>query len=76
MGTRVLFHASNGPKIGTYGYGVHLAALQSAHKRSEDFLHSCLKVNFIFLVPELSSFMQFWSSFEALVKYSSFFQVK
>ncbi|KAI3522635.1 hypothetical protein L1887_00572 [Cichorium endivia] len=28
----VLFHAHNGPKLGTYGYGVHLAALHSAHK--------------------------------------------
>lgn len=28
----VLFLAHNGPKIGTYGYGVHLAPLHSAHK--------------------------------------------
>lgn len=28
----VLFRAHNGPKLGVYGYGVHLAALHSAHK--------------------------------------------
>ncbi|XP_052620490.1 inactive poly [ADP-ribose] polymerase RCD1-like isoform X2 [Lactuca sativa] len=28
----VLFYAHNGPKLGPYGYGVHLAAVQSAHK--------------------------------------------
>lgn len=28
----ILFYAHNGPKLGPFGYGVHLAALQSAHK--------------------------------------------
>lgn len=27
----VMFYGKNGPKLGKYGYGVHLAAIQSAH---------------------------------------------
>lgn len=31
----VMFYGHNGPKLGKYGYGVHLAAVHSAHSRFE-----------------------------------------